>query len=81
MRKTALTILGTVVIAAAAGGFAALSVNKYLAGEGSARGVFSQNDNNTASNWGDATPMAGNHFSAYLAEQYPDLSYAAENAV
>lgn len=81
MRKTALTILGTVVIAAAAGGFAALSVNKYLAAKGSARGVFSQNDNNTASNWGDATPMAGNHFTAYQAEQYPDLTYAAENAV
>ena len=81
MRKTALTILGTVVIAAAAGGFAALSVNKYLAAKGSARGVFSQNDNNTASNWGDATPTAGNHFTAYQAEQYPDLTYAAENAV
>ena len=81
MKKTALTILGTVVIAAAAGGFAALSVNKYLAAKGSARSVFSLNDNNTASNWGDTTPTAGNHFTAYQAEQYPDLTYAAENAV
>ena len=81
MKKTALTILGTVVIAAAAGGFAALSVNKYLAAKGSARSAFSLNDNNTASNWGDTTPTAGNHFTAYQAEQYPDLTYAAENAV
>ncbi|MBQ5785929.1 MAG: Do family serine endopeptidase, partial [Alistipes sp.] len=29
----------------------------------------------------DNTPQAGNHFAAYQAEQYPDLTYAAENAV
>jgi hypothetical protein len=47
MKKTALTILGTVVIAAAAGGFAALSVNNYLAAKGGyeRRALsFSQND-------------------------------------
>ena len=27
------------------------------------------------------TPQAGNHFAVYQAEQYPDLTYAAENAV
>ena len=29
----------------------------------------------------DREPGAGTHFTAYQAEQYPDLTYAAENAV
>ena len=82
MKKTALTILGTVVIAAAAGGFAALSVNNYLAAKGGyERRALSFSQNDTTSGWSDASPEAGNHFTAYQAEQYPDLTYAAENAV
>ncbi len=76
MKKTALVILGAAVISAVAGGVTALSVNKYLSDRG---GVFSSSD--VASSWSDSTPKAGTHFAAYQAEQYPDLTYAAENAV
>lgn len=76
MKKTALVILGAAVISAVAGGVTALSVNKYLSDRG---GVFSSSD--VASSWSDSTPKAGTHFTAYQAEQYPDLTYAAENAV
>ena len=69
MKKMALTILGTVVIAAAAGGFAALSVNKYLADKYGVRGALSFSQNDTTSGWSDAIPEAGNHFTAYQAEQ------------
>ena len=74
MKKTALVILGAAVISAVAGGVTALSVNKYLNGEAGA-------SSKTISLWNDTTPQAGNHFAAYQAEQYPDLTYAAENAV
>ena len=74
MKKTALVILGAAVISAVAGGVTALSVNKYFNGEAGA-------SSNPISLWNDTTPQAGNHFAAYQAEQYPDLTYAAENAV
>ena len=74
MKKTALVILGAAVVSAVAGGVTALSVNKYLDG---GAGVSS----NPIAVWSDETPQAGTHFTAYQAEQYPDLTYAAENAV
>ena len=76
MKKTALVILGAAVISAVAGGATALYVNNYLSNKG---GVLSSNDITTQ--WSDEAPKAGNHFTAYQAEQYPDLTYAAENAV
>lgn len=76
MKKTALVILGAAVVSAVAGGVTALSVNNYLSNKG---GIFSSND--TITSWNDTTPKAGNHFAAFQAEQYPDLTYAAENAV
>ena len=74
MKKTALVILGAAVVSAVAGGVTALSVNKYLNG---GAGVSS----NPIAVWSGETPQAGTHFTAYQAEQYPDLTYAAENAV
>ena len=76
MKKTALVILGAAVISAVAGGTTALYVNNYLSNKG---GVLSSSDITTQ--WSDEVPKAGNHFTAYQAEQYPDLTYAAENAV
>ncbi len=76
MKKTALVILGAAVVSAVAGGVTALSVNNYLSNKG---GIFSSND--TTTSWNDTTPKAGTHFAAFQAEQYPDLTYAAENAV
>ena len=76
MKKTALVILGAAVVSAVAGGVTALYVNNYLSNKG---GVLSSDDITTQ--WSDEAPKAGNHFAAYQAEQYPDLTYAAENAV
>ena len=76
MKKTALVILATAAVSAVAGGLTAVSVNKYSSNNG---GAFSSMDATTS--WSDMTPQAGNHFAAYQAEQYPDLTYAAENAV
>ena len=76
MKKTALVILATAAVSAVAGGLTAVSVNKYSSNNG---GAFSPMDATTS--WSDMTPQAGNHFAAYQAEQYPDLTYAAENAV
>ena len=75
MKKTALVILSAAAVSALAGGLTALSVNKYMSGR-----VFGGSDNAVV-DWSDTTPRAGNHFASYQAEQYPDLTYAAENAV
>ena len=77
MKKTALTFLGAAVVAAAAGGFTAIGVNQYMSSD--ATHLF--NSQNVSAKWGDSTMQTGNHFTAYQAEQYPDLTYAAENAV
>ena len=75
MKKTAFLFLGTAAFAAVIGGVSALGVSKYF------------NSNNvvtplqTTSSWEETAPQAGNHFTAYQADQYPDLTYAAENAV
>ena len=74
MRKTAFIVLGTAVVAAVAGGLSAIGVSKYLQGSVAEPIV-------TTTAWSDAMPTAGNHFTAYEADQYPDLTYAAENAV
>ena len=65
------------MVAAAVGGFTAVGVNQYMSGNTSNESI----QESLASVWSDSTPQAGNHFTAYQAEQYPDLTYAAENAV
>ena len=75
MKKTALVILSAAAVSALAGGLTALSVNKYMSA-----GVFG-GSNNAVVDWSDTTPRAGNHFASFQADQYPDLTYAAENAV
>lgn len=76
MKKTAFLLFGAAVVSAAAGGLTAIGVNKYLA-QNEPSGVVTS----VATSWDSAEPQAGNHFTAYQAEQYPDLTYAAENAV
>ncbi len=75
MKKTALVIVAVAAVSALAGGLTAFGVSKYTSGEG----LFQSN--NVSALWSDTTPQAGNHFTAYQADQYPDLTYAAENAV
>lgn len=75
MKKTALLFFGSALISAAAGGITAWGVDKYLSHESAARGRGSHVA------WSDTEQQAGNHFTAYQADQYPDLTYAAENAV
>lgn len=76
MKKTAFLLFGAAVVSAAAGGLTAIGVNKYLA-QNEPSGVATT----VATTWDSSEPQAGNHFTAYQAEQYPDLTYAAENAV
>lgn len=76
MKKTAFLLFGAAVVSAAAGGLTAIGVNKYLAQQEPAQMVST-----VATSWDSTEPQAGNHFTAYQAEQYPDLTYAAENAV
>ena len=78
MKKTAFLFLGAVLLSAVAGGVAAISVDKFFSTQDSQCSLF---DSESSVAWGDDTPKAGNHFTAYQAEQYPDLTYAAENAV
>ena len=75
MKKTAFLLFGAAVVSAAAGVLTAIGVNKYLSQQ--QESVVST----VAASWSDEEPQAGNHFAAYQAEQYPDLTYAAENAV
>ena len=75
MKKTALVIVAAAAVSALAGGLTALGVSKYTSGES----LFQSS--NVSALWSDTAPQAGNHFAAYQAEQYPDLTYAAENAV
>ena len=75
MKKTALVIVAAAAVSALAGGLTALGVSKYTSGDS----LFQSS--NALALWSDTKPQAGNHFAAYQAEQYPDLTYAAENAV
>lgn len=75
MKKTAFMFLGTAAFAAVLGGVSALGVSRYIQ---SHEGITSPY---TTATWNSTLPQAGNHFTAYSADQYPDLTYAAENAV
>ena len=68
--KKAFLILGLVSVSAAAGGVTAWAVSG--AHETSVAYVEREVER---------TPALGNHFTSYQNEQYPDLTYAAENAV
>ena len=68
--KKAFLILGLVAVSAVAGGATAWAVSKNRDGqvEYVEREV-------------ERTPALGTHFTSYQSEKYPDLTYAAENAV
>lgn len=68
--KKAFLILGVVAVSAAAGGFTAWKVAAPR--EGSVQYIEREVER---------TPALRTHFTSYQAEQYPDLTYAAENAV
>lgn len=68
--KKAFLILGLVAVSAVAGGLSAWAVSGRQ--DGSVAYVEHQVER---------TPALGNHFTSYQNEQYPDLTYAAENAV
>ena len=68
--KKAFLILGLVAVSAAAGGLTAWTV----AGDRSDSVRYVEREV-------ERTPALGAQFTAYQAEQYPDLTYAAENAV
>ena len=68
--KKAFLILGLVAVSAAAGGLTAWTVS------GDRDGSVAYIEREV-----ERTPALGNHFTSYQAEQYPDLTYAAENAV
>ena len=68
--KKAFLFLGVVAVAAAAGGFTSWT----LAGNG-------RSDVRYVEREVERTPELGTQFTSYQAEQYPDLTYAAENAV
>lgn len=70
--KKAFLFLGVVAAAAVSGGVSAWAV----AGSFGAPKVVEYVERETG-----RTPAAGTHFAAYEAGQYPDLTYAAENAV
>ena len=68
--KKAFLILGAVAVSAAAGGLTAWAVAGGR--EGSVQYIEREVER---------TPALGTQFTSYQAEQYPDLTYAAENAV
>ena len=70
MMKKAFLFLGMVAVSAAAGGVTAWT----LASRAEERVQYVDHQV-------ERTPALGTHFTAYQAEQYPDLTYAAENAV
>ena len=68
--KKAFLILGLVAVSAAAGGLTVWAVS------GKQNGPVAYVEHQV-----ERTPALGNHFTSYQNEQYPDLTYAAENAV
>ena len=68
------------MISAAVGGVAGWSINKYEARRPSGEIYYTPSGDKEASRVRDTMPKAGNHFTSYQADQYPDLTYAAENA-
>ena len=69
--KKAFLFLGVIAVAAAAGGTTAWALAERTEGQ-----ALTYVDREVAHE-----PVAGTHFTSYQAEQYPDLTYAAENAV
>ena len=69
------------MISAAVGGVAGWSINKYEARRPSGEIYYTPSGDKEASRVRDTMPKAGTHFTSYQADQYPDLTYAAENAV
>ncbi len=69
--KKAFLFLGVIAVAAAAGGTTAWALAERTEGQ-----ALTYVDREVAHE-----PAAGTHFTSYQAEQYPDLTYAAENAV
>lgn len=67
MMKKAFLFLGAIAVAAAAGGATAWALSDRTEN----RSIYVDRD----------MPVAGTHFTSYEAERYPDLTYAAENAV
>ena len=70
MKKATLKVLGLIAVSSLAGGLTAWAVSGKQ--DGSVAYVEHQVER---------TPALGNHFTSYQSEQYPDLTYAAENAV
>ncbi len=68
--KKAFLILGLVAVSAVAGGVTAWAVG----GDRKASVAYVEREV-------ERTPALGNHFTSYQNEKYPDLTYAAENAV
>ena len=69
MRK-AFLFLGIVAVAAAAGGVTAWSVAR----QSDEKVLYVDREV-------ERNPSLGSHFTAYQSDKYPDLTYAAENAV
>ena len=76
MKKTAFLICGAAMLSAAIGGATAWGISNYLN-----KNNRTSNSSNAITSWSGDSTGAGNHFTSYQAEQYPDLTYAAENAV
>lgn len=81
MKNKALLFLAVAMVAAVAGGVSAVGVSRYLAGESHSNQSVLLSGVSTEARAHDAMPQAGNHFAAYAPDEYPDLTYAAENAV
>ena len=69
--KKAFFVLGIVAVSAVAGGLTAWSMG---AGKGTPEVQYIEREV-------ERNPSLGTHFTAYEADKYPDLTYAAENAV
>lgn len=69
--KKAFFVLGIVAVSAVAGGLTAWSMG---AGKGAPEVQYIEREV-------ERNPSLGTHFTAYEADKYPDLTYAAENAV
>ena len=69
--KKAFFVLGIVAVSAVAGGLTAWSMG---AGKGTPEVQYIEREV-------ERNPSSGTHFTAYEADKYPDLTYAAENAV
>ena len=69
--KKAFFVLGIVAVSAVAGGLTAWSMG---AGKGTLEVQYIEREV-------ERNPSLGTHFTAYEADKYPDLTYAAENAV